>query len=50
MKKTKKDIYQKYRKVLKRPELSKKEIDEIRHNLQIIAKVICEYVWKNRSK
>jgi len=46
----KNDIYQKYREILKNPNLSKKEIDKMRHYLQIIAKVICEYVWESKSK
>ena len=51
MKKDKKnDLYQKYRKILKNSNLSKKEIDKMRHYLQIMAKVICEYVWQNKSK
>ena len=39
------DIYDKYRRILNRPELTKKEIDEMRKNLGLLARTICEHVW-----
>jgi len=39
------DIYDKYRCVLKMPDLSKKEINEMRKNLIFLAQTICEHVW-----
>jgi len=39
------DIYNKYRCILKMPDLSKKEIDEMRKNLVFLAQIICEHVW-----
>jgi len=44
-KKRKTDIYKKYRQILKRPDLTKKEIDEMRKNLSLFAQTICKYVW-----
>jgi len=39
------DIYDKYRRILKMPGLSNKQIEEIRKNLSIIAQIICEHTW-----
>jgi len=41
----KKDIYQKYRAVLAMPDLTQKEIDEMRKHLRLLAQTICEHVW-----
>lgn len=41
----KKDIYDKYRRILEMPDLSDKEVEEMRKNLKLIAQTICEYVW-----
>jgi len=38
-------IYDKYRRILNRPELTNKEIDEMRNNLSLLARTICEHVW-----
>jgi hypothetical protein len=43
--KRKADIYETYRRILKMPNLSNKEIDEIRKSLIFLAQTICEYVW-----
>jgi len=44
--KTKKvDIYEKYRRILKMPGLTNKEIDEMRKHLGLLAQTICEHVW-----
>lgn len=40
-----KDIYKEYRRCLKNPELTEKEIDEMRINMQLLARTICEHVW-----
>lgn len=42
------DIYEDYRKVLGKPELTEKEIDGMRLNVQRLARAICEYVWKEK--
>jgi hypothetical protein len=39
------DIYAKYRRILKMPDLSNKEIDEMRKNLIFLAQTIGEHVW-----
>jgi len=40
-----KDIYARYREILKKPQLSKEEIDKMRPHIQLIARTICEHVW-----
>lgn len=44
----KEDIYNEYRKVLERPDLSKDEVEAMRHNLKLVATAICEHVWKKK--
>ncbi|MFQ5962652.1 MAG: hypothetical protein ACE5KZ_00025 [Candidatus Scalinduaceae bacterium] len=39
------DIYEKYRRILKMPDLTNKEIDEMRKHLGLLAQTICEHVW-----
>ena len=39
------DIYWRYREVLGRPELTVKEVDQMRKHLGLLARTICEYVW-----
>jgi hypothetical protein len=39
------DIYDKYRRILKMPNLTNKEIDEMRKSLIFLAQTICEHVW-----
>jgi len=41
-------IYEKYRHILNRPDLTDKEIDEMRKNLSLLARTICEHVWGKR--
>ncbi len=41
----KKDIYEKYRQILKIPNLSDRKIDEMRKNLRLICQSICEHIW-----
>jgi len=43
--KRKKDIYEKYRRILKMPRLTHREIDEMRKHLGLLARTICEHVW-----
>ena len=40
-----KDIYEEYRRCLKNPNLTEKEIDEMRINTQLLARTICEHIW-----
>jgi hypothetical protein len=42
------DVYAKYRRILKMPDLSNKKIDEMRKNLGFIAQTICEHIWKKK--
>ena len=44
-KKKKVDIYEKYRRILAMPDLTNKEIDEMRKHLGSLAQTICEHVW-----
>ncbi len=44
-KKRKVDIYEKYRRILKMPGLTNKEIDEMRKHLGFLAQIISEHVW-----
>lgn len=46
--KKKKDIYDEYRKWLKNQNLTKKEIDEMRKHMILLAVTICEHVWKKK--
>lgn len=39
------NIYSKYRQILRRPDLTSKEIDEMRKHLGLLARTICEHVW-----
>lgn len=41
----KEDIYDKYRRLLKRPNLTKAEIDDMRKHVILLAQTICEHVW-----
>ena len=43
--KNEKLIYDQYRMILKKPNLSRKEVEEMRYNLKMLAKTICEHVW-----
>jgi hypothetical protein len=38
-------IYDKYRQILDRPDLTEKEIDNMRNHLKLLARTICEHVW-----
>lgn len=44
-KRVKVDIYQKYRRILKMPSLTDKEIDEMRKHVGLLARTVCERVW-----
>ena len=41
-------MYEVYREILGKPELTEKEIDEMRLNVQRLARSICEHVWKEK--
>ncbi len=41
----KEDIYKKYRQILRRPDLTDVQIDEMRKHLGLLARTICEYIW-----
>ena len=43
-KRKKSDIYEKYRRICKKPGLTNTEIDEMRKNLTLLAQTICEHV------
>ncbi len=47
-KKKKVDIYEKYRRILKMPGLTNKEIDVMRRHLGLLAQTTCEHVWKRK--
>jgi hypothetical protein len=38
-------IYDKYRRILNRPTLTEREIDEMRNHTRLLARTICEHVW-----
>ncbi len=42
------DIYDRYRQLLKRPRLTREEIDAMRVHVQRLARAICEHVWDKR--
>ena len=39
------EIYARYREILEMPDLSRKEVDEMRENVRLLAQAICEHVW-----
>ena len=39
------DIHDKYRRLLKRPDLTDQEVEKIRRNITLLAQTICEHVW-----
>ena len=47
-KKGKTDIYSKYRQILDVPDLTEKQIDQMRRHLGILARTICEHVWRKK--
>lgn len=47
-KKKEKSIYEKYREILKKPELSNEEIDKMRKNIRLIALSLVEHVTKTK--
>jgi len=44
-KREKADACEKYRRILKMPGLTDKEVDEMRKHLSLLARTICEHVW-----
>jgi len=47
-KKEKTDIHSKYREILDMPDLTDKQIEQIRKHLGLLACTICEHVWKKK--
>jgi len=47
-KKGKISIYNKYRQILDMPNLTDKQIDQMRKHLGLFARTICEHVWKKK--
>lgn len=47
-KQRKSDIYKKYRRILRRLNITEKEIEEIRRHLSLLAQIICKYAWKKK--
>jgi len=45
---TTKNIYDKYRKILEMPNLTDKEIEEMRSNMKLLTMSICEHIWKKK--
>lgn len=42
------NIYDKYRMILERLKLTDKEIEEMSHNLKLVALTICGHIWKKK--
>jgi len=47
-KKRKFDIYDKYREILDMPDLTDKQIDQMRKHVGLFVQAICEHVWKKK--
>jgi len=47
-KKAKINIYDRYREILDIPNLTDNQIDQMRKNLDLLARTICEYAWKKK--
>lgn len=43
-----KNIYNKYREILEKTDLTDREIEAMRYFIREIAKIICEHVWKKK--
>lgn len=43
-----KNIYDEYRRILKKASLSNTEIDNMRHHIRLLAQTVCEHVWKKK--
>jgi len=44
----KESINEKYREILEMPDLTDDEIDRMREHMQMMARIICEYVWNKK--
>lgn len=42
------DVYTLYRDKLRMPQLTKRQINEIRANLRAVAHAVCEHVWRKK--
>lgn len=47
-KRKRKSIYQKYREIIRKPDLSDEDIDKMRKNIRLIALSIVEHVTKTK--
>jgi len=47
-KKGKLSIYDRYRQILDMPDLTDKEIDQMRNHLDLLVRTVCEHVWKKK--
>jgi len=47
-KRTKASITDKYRQILRMPDLTDRQIDQMRQHLGLLARTICEHVWKKK--
>jgi len=47
-KKTKVNIADKYRQILGMPDLTDREIDQMRQHVGLLARTICEHIWKKK--
>jgi len=47
-KKAKTTVYDKYREILYMPDLTDKQINEMRKHLGSLARTMCEYVWSKK--
>ena len=46
--KAKTTVYDKYREILDMPDLTDKQIDQMRKHLGLLAHTICEHVWRKK--
>ena len=42
------DIYGRYRRILRAVSLTNKEIDQMREHMSLLARTICEHVWRRK--
>jgi len=47
-KRAKTSFYDSYRQILDVPDLTDKEIDQMRRHLSLLARTICEHVWNKK--
>ena len=47
-KRRRKTVYDQYREILEMPDLTEREIDEMRPHVELLAQTICEHVWDTK--